>query len=321
MQHLPPPPRLAASSRHPYSRAIIAAAAARGLAVQAVEGVSEVAGMGLWRQTPAGEERLGSAIWCDVSASAGSDHGLWYRPAEGAPIVLQFADQLREDASEVIARLKAGGYRVELLSGDAPAPVAAMAKAAGIEVYHAEVRPDGKIARLEELKRQGRKVLMVGDGLNDAPALAAAHASLSPAAAPEISQTAADAVFQGSQAGAAHRVSRRRPRRPPHVAAEFRARGGLQHRVRSTGDGRPGDPADRRGRHVDVIDHRHRQCRAAALGQTGGQGMTALAWLIPSALALGVLGLAAFLWSLKSRQFEDLEGAGWRALDDDQPSR
>lgn len=49
--------------------------------------------------------------------------------------------------------------------------------------------------------------------------------------------------------------------------------------------------------------------------------MTALAWLIPSALALGVLGLVAFLWSLKSRQFEDLEGAGWRALDDDQPSR
>ena len=68
---------------------------------------------------------------------------------------------------------------------------------AGIAEWASEVRPDGKIARLEALKAEGRKVLMVGDGLNDAPALAAAHASLSPSTAADVSQIASDAVFQG----------------------------------------------------------------------------------------------------------------------------
>jgi Cu2+-exporting ATPase len=70
---------------------------------------------------------------------------------------------------------------------------------AGIGTWRAGVRPDGKIARLSELSRQGRKVLMIGDGLNDAPALAAGHASLSPSSAADISQTAADAIFQGER--------------------------------------------------------------------------------------------------------------------------
>jgi Cu2+-exporting ATPase len=76
-----------------------------------------------------------------------------------------------------------------------------MAKAAGIATWLSEQRPDEKIARLQALKQQGYKVLMVGDGLNDAPALASAHASLSPAIAADISQTVADAIFQGGKLG------------------------------------------------------------------------------------------------------------------------
>jgi Cu2+-exporting ATPase len=71
------------------------------------------------------------------------------------------------------------------------------AAGAGIQEWRAGVRPDGKIGRLNDLSASGRKVLMVGDGLNDAPALAAGHASLSPASAADICQTTADAVFQG----------------------------------------------------------------------------------------------------------------------------
>ena len=98
-----------------------------------------------------------------------------------------------------------------LLSGDREAAVRDAASALGIEEWAAEVRPDGKIGRLEALKAQGCRVLMVGDGLNDAPALAAAHASLSPSTAADVSQTASDAVFQGeplAPVGEALKVSR-----------------------------------------------------------------------------------------------------------------
>jgi Cu2+-exporting ATPase len=95
--------------------------------------------------------------------------------------------------------LRRAGLQTELLSGDRTAVVEAAAAQAGIERWMAGALPAAKIARLDALKGDGRKVLMVGDGLNDAPALAAAHASLSPASAADISQTAADAIVQGSR--------------------------------------------------------------------------------------------------------------------------
>ena len=104
---------------------------------------------------------------------------------------------LRRIKATVVAGLKVRGFAVELLSGDRAPIVAAVARALGIERWRAACTPAGKTARLEELARAGRRVLMVGDGLNDAPALAAAHVSLSPASAVDISQNAADAVFQG----------------------------------------------------------------------------------------------------------------------------
>jgi Cu2+-exporting ATPase len=99
----------------------------------------------------------------------------------------------------VVQRLNDAGFTTELLSGDRVNAVSAAAGGVGIGRWQAAVPPGGKIARLEELKAGGRKVLMVGDGLNDAPALAAAHASLSPSSAADISQTASDAVFQGER--------------------------------------------------------------------------------------------------------------------------
>jgi Cu2+-exporting ATPase len=108
-----------------------------------------------------------------------------------------FEDALRPDAASVVAELQRRGYGVELMSGDRPAAVEAAARAAGIAKWSAHVTPAEKTERLHELRARGLRPLMVGDGLNDAAALAAAHASISPGAAVEASQAAADLVIQG----------------------------------------------------------------------------------------------------------------------------
>ncbi len=190
---------LASASRHPYSKAVVKAAHERGLAVVAAPGVREVPGCGLVAHSPnGGELKLGSEEWVKgPAAAAGQVGSLWFSDAEGKIVALHFEDALRADAPEVVRALKAAGYEIHLLAGDRPSAVSTVAEAVGIAGWSAGVKPDGKIARIEAMKAEGRKVLMVGDGLNDAPALAAAHASLSPSTAADISQTAADAVFQG----------------------------------------------------------------------------------------------------------------------------
>jgi P-type Cu2+ transporter len=187
---------LAAASRHPYAQAIVAAARNRKMTVVAPEGVEETPGRGLARALPNGEERLGSAEWCGITASGGASE-VWYARDWQAPVRFRFADALRSDAAEVVQELKRRGYPVALLSGDRNNAVEIAARATGIETWLGELTPARKIDWFAECTKQGRKVLMVGDGLNDAPALAAAHASLSPASAADISQRAADFVFQG----------------------------------------------------------------------------------------------------------------------------
>src|SRR5262249_45855277 len=97
--------------------------------------------------------------------------------------VFAVRQRLRPDAAAVIARLKREGLAVEILSGDRREAVAPVAARLGTEAFRATMTPAQKIARIDELKAQGRRVLMVGDGLNDAPSLAAAHVSLSPVTA------------------------------------------------------------------------------------------------------------------------------------------
>jgi Cu2+-exporting ATPase len=108
-----------------------------------------------------------------------------------------FSERLREDAAEALARLRKLGLEVQLASGDNRESVQRIAEAVGIAEWQAERTPVQKVALVEALRRQGRRVLMVGDGLNDAPSLAAATVSASPATAADVSQTVADVVFQG----------------------------------------------------------------------------------------------------------------------------
>ncbi|MEZ5857380.1 MAG: HAD-IC family P-type ATPase, partial [Hyphomicrobiaceae bacterium] len=172
------------------------ASAALGLTPLPASDVVEVAGLGLSRTIDDVTERLGSAMFC------GSDNdqlnAIWYRKGDAAPVALVMADDLREDAQRVVSDLAAGGLGVELQSGDRSREVERVASAVGIATFGSGVLPAGKLDRLKQLAEHGHKTLMIGDGLNDAPALAGGHASLSPASAADISQTAADAIFQGS---------------------------------------------------------------------------------------------------------------------------
>ena len=194
---------MAASSRHPLSHSL-----ARLLPDAApVEGVTEVPGCGLVARHPDGEVRLGRPGWAGETNDDGSAATLLVlaRPGE-TDIVFEFGDRLREDATETVAALKRQGMRVVLLSGDRAQVVDAVADDLGIDERYAAQSPVEKTAFLENLRARGHRPLMVGDGLNDAPALGAAHASLSPTSAADISQTAADAVFQGARLDAVTRT-------------------------------------------------------------------------------------------------------------------
>jgi Cu2+-exporting ATPase len=188
---------LARVSRHPLSRALVAASGPG----QPASDARELPGEGIEATINGQRARLGRRAFAAPEAPDNGDGALemWFRLGEGAPVRFAFEDELRADAAEVIAALEARGCTVELISGDRTAAVEAAARAAGITRWRAGVRPAQKLARLQELAAQGKKTLMVGDGLNDAAALAAAHASASPGTAIEASQAAADLVFKGAR--------------------------------------------------------------------------------------------------------------------------
>ena len=182
---------LATASRHPLARALVAAAGSVAPATDA----SEHQGQGI----SAGAVRLGSRAFAGIAGQADDDASeLWLVRPGIAPVRFRFRDQVRSDAGDTVARLHAGGYRVVLLSGDHPAAVRAIAEQLRIAEWQAALPPAAKVAFVQQLAAGGARVLMVGDGINDAPALAAAHASLAPATGADISQAAADAVFQGT---------------------------------------------------------------------------------------------------------------------------
>ncbi|MDW3097554.1 MAG: heavy metal translocating P-type ATPase [Alphaproteobacteria bacterium] len=189
---------LARASTHPLSRGLAQAA---GVGAQC-DDVSEHPGQGLMGTVEGQAARLGSAAFVggvDVAESDATGPEIWFRCGDAAPLRFGFLDGLREDASAVIDWATDRGMKIVLLSGDRLATVEAVAQEAGISDFAGGLLPQDKIARLEELATQGAKVLMVGDGLNDAPALAAAHVSMSPASGADVSQAAADLVFQGQE--------------------------------------------------------------------------------------------------------------------------
>jgi P-type Cu2+ transporter len=203
-EHLSIATKLAEHSNHPLSRALVRSGqVSESTALE----VSEFPGRGLQGTVGGNTVRLGSQAWCDAHTACRDMDGenmdagpeLWLKIDDGEPICFQFVDQSRADAGTVIQGLNTLGLQVMLLSGDRSIVAGKMAEKLGIENWQGECLPTDKIRVLEKLHQEGRKVVMVGDGLNDAPALAAGHASISPATAADVAQTAADFIFQGDK--------------------------------------------------------------------------------------------------------------------------
>ncbi|OYX30599.1 MAG: cation-transporting ATPase [Caulobacterales bacterium 32-69-10] len=186
---------LARASAHPLARALAAEAGPGPLA----DAVVEHAGQGVEGVIDGRRARLGRAAFVGVPGADVSETELWFGFDGEAKIRLRFSDALRSDASEAVAALKARGLSVEVLSGDVRGPVERAAAGAGIEAWRAGLSPADKAAAIDALRAQGRHPLMVGDGLNDAPALAKAHAAMAPGTALDASQNAADLVFSGER--------------------------------------------------------------------------------------------------------------------------
>jgi Cu2+-exporting ATPase len=191
--------RLALSSRHPLATALARLARER----YPYSGAVEEPGQGVRALIDGTEARLGSASFCGVVEAAGTvvardtSASFITFAHDGNVVAIAIRQTLRPDAVAVAKALSKRGLHLIVLSGDRPSAVAPVAQELGIEDWRAGLTPTEKIAFIEQLKSQGRRVLMVGDGLNDAPALAAAHVSLSPITAAHLAQAHADAVFLG----------------------------------------------------------------------------------------------------------------------------
>jgi Cu2+-exporting ATPase len=196
---------IASHSLHPYSRAVTAAAGDAQVAPVAADAVSEIPGSGLEARLAGGVYRLGRPAWAVVSSEQS-------KRELGAPDValsrdgqllagFSFDDRLRTGAIEALADLKGQGLAAEILSGDRTETVRRIAASLGVP-FAADIAPADKVARVAKLSASGHRVLMVGDGLNDAPALVAAHASMAPASAADIGRNAADLVFLHEGLGA-----------------------------------------------------------------------------------------------------------------------
>lgn len=181
---------LAARSSHPYSIAIARAfPAPRAFDWQEIV---EHPGFGIEATLDGISYRLGRANWADETAAP--DAGTLFSRAGEAQAGFTFNDRMRPNAIQAVRSLLTAGHHVLMLSGDRPAQVSALATRLGI-TGEGGLLPAEKLDRIAQLDAEGRHVLMVGDGLNDTPAMARAHVSMAPASAVDIGRNAADFVF------------------------------------------------------------------------------------------------------------------------------
>lgn len=189
---------LAAQSKHPLSQALCAAYDGPLYALS----VQERAGEGLEARYEGQSLRLGKRDFCGISQAQDRDDAameIWLAQDGQPQQRFVFEDEVKEDAATTIAALKKSGYALHMFSGDRDEVARQLGAQLGLVHVKGGMNPKAKHDALAELQAQGRKVLYVGDGLNDAAALSVAHVSMSPASAMDITQNAAALVFRGDK--------------------------------------------------------------------------------------------------------------------------
>ncbi len=187
---------LAEASSHPLSVALTQAAREAGIKPATLKDITEVPGYGTEGTYHGQRVRLGRAAW--TGAEEGDQTAAWLSIAGQAPVAFLFSDSLRSGAAEAVQAFRDAGKEVILISGDTQGAVQALADKLGIQKWIAQALPQDKAKHVQNLSDQGRHVLMVGDGLNDTAALAAAHVSISPASALDAARVASDIVLLGN---------------------------------------------------------------------------------------------------------------------------
>lgn len=198
---------LAQKSLHPASQAITRHCALKAPATSAIEvaSIQELAGAGLTGLPTSpvsgahGKLRLGSAALCGLAPTGADMPQVHLADNAGWLATFDLSEDIRADASAAIAALQHAGTSVQLLSGDGTRAVERVAAAVGIQQATGACSPDGKLERLQALQKEGHHVAMVGDGLNDGPVLAAAHASFAFGLAVPLAQARSDFVVLGDQ--------------------------------------------------------------------------------------------------------------------------
>ncbi|MEM9640959.1 MAG: HAD-IC family P-type ATPase, partial [Pseudomonadota bacterium] len=189
---------MGAGSAHPLAQALASAAA--GLPKVPLTGLREISGYGLEAKQDGVRVRLGRAAW--IGAAETNETATWLKVGDGDPVPFYFADTPRPGLQTMVDRLKSNGLDLILLSGDSKGPVQRLADQYGIAQARSGMTPQEKQDHVNELVGEGRHVLMIGDGMNDTAALAAASVSISPASGMDVTRNAADILLMREELNA-----------------------------------------------------------------------------------------------------------------------
>jgi len=195
-------------SEHPLAKAIVRAAQEKGLSLPRATGFTSSPAVGVTATIDGSEVRVGGPRLLEEVGAREIDHADAWR-AEGAIILhvvrdgaviggLKLADEIRPESREAIDALHRLGVQVVMITGDAEAVAHSVGAELGVDRIYAQVRPEGKSSKVAELQREGRKVAMVGDGVNDAPALAQADVGIAIGAGTDVAIASAGVILASS---------------------------------------------------------------------------------------------------------------------------